>query len=583
MLVYGDHSETADPRQRLERIAEQIAAVADIGAGIGRHARLVGALADAGQLLQGVADADFGAVGADRRTPGIDALSGYVCAIAGALCRSWDSGFVDTGELPAAPLGEELPLPVELRTPEGFAFYAVYPEAYIAAARQLRLSGSPRVIGIRSIGTTLGATVAAALGASTLVTLRPDGDPFARRVTIAPELERELLEGDPHYVIVDEGPGQSGSSFGAVADWLEARGVPLERIAFLPSHSGAPGAQASETHRARWNAAQRAVADFGVQLPKLVREWTSAALAPVDAPLADISVGEWRRHVYSREADWPAAMPVWERRKFLASADGEKLLLKFAGLGAIGERKLAMARALHAAGCTAEPLGLVHGFLVERWCDGQRLDPDAKAVADIARYIATRARLFPAADNSGATLGQLLETSRRNIALTLGDTTARLLDSWGPRLGALSRRLVRVRTDNRLDRHEWLRLPGGRLLKTDALDHHAAHDLVGCQDMAWDVAGAMLEFALDAREADALIEASGHASGRHVDRELLEFYRVAYPAFRLGQASLAAQMCGSGAAETARLRAAADRYASELKRLLLESRCAATRPESLVG
>src|SRR5436305_13940009 len=130
MLVYGDHSETADSSARLERIAEQIAAVANVGAGIGRHARLVGALIDVGQLLQGIADADFGALGADRRTPGIDALSGYTCAIAGAVCRSWDSGFSELGELPAAPQIEELPSPVELRTPEGFAFYGVYPAAY---------------------------------------------------------------------------------------------------------------------------------------------------------------------------------------------------------------------------------------------------------------------------------------------------------------------------------------------------------------------------------------------------------------------------------------------------------------------
>jgi hypothetical protein len=581
VLVYGDQSERADPHERLAHIAEQLAAVAAMDAGIVRHAVLVGALIDAGQLLQGVADAEFDELGADRRAPAVDALTAWLCRIARAACLSWDTSFEQIGELPARPALRELPSEIELRTPEGFAFYGVYPEAFIEAARRLRLFAPPRVIGIRSIGTTLGAVVAAALDAPPPVTLRPHSDPFARRITIAPELERELLAGEAHYVVVDEGPGQSGSSFGAVADWLEQREVPLERIAFVPSHSGAPGSQSSQAHRTRWSRAQRAPADFGERLPALLLDWASSEI-PVDAPLLDISAGEWRRHIYSREADWPAAMPAWERRKFLAHArNGQTFLFKFAGLGSIGERKLGMARALHAAGLTPEPLGLVHGFLVERWCDGQRLGRDEKPIAELAFYIATRARLFPASADSGATLAQLLKMSRRNVALVLGDTAAGSLEQREPRLDALSRRVVRIRTDNRLDRHEWLRLFSGRLLKTDALDHHSGHDLIGCQDMAWDVAGAMIEFGLDAREADVLVAGTERASGRHVDRELLEFYRIAYLAFRLGQASLAAQTCASGAAEIMRLKAAADRYAAELQELLLESSCA-TRRESLV-
>src|SRR5207248_4485544 len=143
----------------------------------------------------------------------------------------------------------------------------------------------------------------------------------------------------------------------------EHRAVPLERIAFVPSHSGAPGPQSSDTHRARWKSAQRAPADFGERLPPLLRDCASSEI-PADAPLLDISAGEWRRHIYSRETDWPATMVAWERRKFLRCGSGRKLLFKFAGLGNIGERKLGMARALHAAGLTPEPLGFVHGFLV---------------------------------------------------------------------------------------------------------------------------------------------------------------------------------------------------------------------------
>ncbi len=100
------------------------------------------------------------------------------------LCRSWDSGFSEFGEAPPVPQISDAPETVQLKTPEGFAFYAVYPEAYIEAARRLRLSAPPRVIGIRSIGTTLGSVVAAALDAEPPGTVRPFGDPFARRVAV---------------------------------------------------------------------------------------------------------------------------------------------------------------------------------------------------------------------------------------------------------------------------------------------------------------------------------------------------------------------------------------------------------------
>ena len=583
MLVYGDHHETAQPDERLSALSEQLARISQAAPGIQRHALLVAALMDCGALLQGVADADFDQVRQDRRTRATDALTESLCALARCLCRSWDSRFADIGGLPPAPQLIALPAQVALRTPEGFAFYAVYPEAYAEAARRLGLTAPPRVIGIRSIGTSLAAVVAAALDAPRPVTVRPFGDPFTRKISIAPSLERELLEGEAHYVIVDEGPGQSGSSFGAVADWLQARGVPLERIAFLPSHAGALGPQASNDHRATWKRAQRIPADLGDQLAPLVERWTPQLIGPLDEPLLDVSGGAWRRHVCSTEQHWPAVVPAWERRKFLARAGGESFLVKFAGLGRIGERKLAMARALHSAGFTAEPVGLVHGFLVERWCEGAPLDGREKPVAEIARYIATRARLFPAEASSGASIAKLLEMSRRNASLTLGGAAAAKLDRWVKPVGAMSARVARVRTDNKLDRHEWLRLRDRRLLKTDALDHHSAHDLIGCQDIAWDIAGAIAEFELGARDTDALIDQTERALRRGVDRELLEFYRIAYLAFRIGQAVLGAEMSAGDPAETRRLARRASGYVTQLQHLLHESTADATRQESLVG
>jgi hypothetical protein len=580
VLVYGDRTERADLNERTAALARRIDHVGTMVAGIDRHAALVAILIEAGQLLQGLADAEFAERGEDSRTAVADELGEFVLQLARAVCRSWASGFDAIGQIPAAPALDAGPRDIELRTPEGFAFYAVYPEAYIEAARRLSLVAPPRVIGIRSIGTTLAALVAAALGAPAPVTIRPHGDPFARQLAIAPRLERELLAGSAHYIIVDEGPGLSGSSFGSVADWLQERGIPLERIAFVPSHAGAPGPHASDAHRRRWSHAQRMPAQFD-DLPHLLGDWVSPLIGKIDRSLIEVSGGEWRKLRYSCEEQWPAVNPAWERRKFLANKDGERFLIKFAGLGSIGGHKLCMARKLYAAGLMPEPLGLVHGFLVERWCEDARpLTQGDKPVAQIARYIGARVRLFPATRSGGASLLDLLEMSRRNVSLALGGGVARLLDDYD--VGELSRRVVRSCTDNRLLPHEWLR-SSDRVLKTDALDHHVGHDLVGCQDMAWDIAGAIVEFELNSGEAAELVNLAAHSGGRDVDRELLDFYRVAYLAFRVGQTAMSVQDRSANEAESARLKQEENRYGRALEQLLLESTPGRTPPISLVG
>jgi hypothetical protein len=573
MLVYGDHCERCDPTQRVRGINRALETVERIGDGLQRHSLLVSATVETGQLVQGIADAAFAQEQRDRRGPEIDALSAALAQMARAFCRSWDSGFHDFAPLPRVEGRADGPAEVEMRVPEGFAYYAVYPEAYVEAARRLKLSAPARVIGIRSIGTTLGAVVAAALDAPPAMTVRPFGEPFDRTIALDAELERALLDGDVHYVIVDEGPGQSGSSFGAVADWLTARGVAADRIAVIPSHSGAPGPAVTEARRRWWRSVQREVGDFGDAWAALVGEWSSALVGPLDEAPLDISAGAWRDQRFATGADWPAVVPAWERRKFLLRAGGEEFVAKFAGLGGAGEDKLAIARALHCEGFVPEPRGLAHGFLIERWyADASPLGPGEQPVREIARYIGTRARLLSAATASGASAGALLEMARRNISLELGDGFARALDRWST--DDLDRRIVRVRTDNRLDRHEWLRTASGALIKTDAVDHHQAHDLIGCQDLAWDCAGAIVEFELNQDQARQLVNFVGEWAAGNVDRALLEFYRVAYLAFRLGQARFGATMVGDGS-EQQRLAVRGDRYALELRHLV--DRCAPRR------
>jgi hypothetical protein len=537
MLVYGDRTERADPSQKIVALRESLNAVRQMRTGLERHSKLVSALIDAGMLLQGIADSDFERAGVDRRTDATDALTAFLVQLAVEVIRSWEADFAC--EIPDAPTLRDLPGEVRLREPEGYAFYALYPEAYVEAARKLRVQ-NPCVIGIRSIGTSLGAIVAATLGARGFATVRPFGDPFERQVAIAPELERELLALDRDFVIVDEGPGLSGSSFGAVADWLLDRGIPLDRIVFIPSHGGEPGPQASAAHRMIWRRVRKSPAGFD-----------GGWLAERFGPLEPLGTGT--------------------RLKFLAGSGGERILLRFAGLGMIGERKLAMARAMHGAGFAPEPLGLAHGFLAERWHENAGLDPSERPLREIAAYIGARARLFPAAESEGASIGQLFAMTRRNVEVALGTEASARLAHWEQRLASLAGRVSRVRTDNRMDAHKWLRLPGRRLLKTDALDHHCAHDLVGAQDIAWDVAGAAVEFDLDPRERRFLAAEAGRAARRLVDPELLDLMTLAYLAFRLGEARLTC------------LEAASASYERRLRQLLLERSSPSKPRESAFG
>lgn len=524
MLVYGDHEQVVDPGSRLRLL------VRDNGVHLD-HDRLRSRFITLAGLVQGIADEDFRTSGTDGCRPVEAELLGQLTRTAAALLASWDAGCVG-GIAPPIMVPADLPARVKVRLAEGYAFYALYPEAYGLAARTLRLDGPPRVIGLRSIGTGLAAMAAAALDAPPPVTLRPCGDPFARSVRIEGRLAADLLAGDPHFVIVDEGPGLSGSSFGAVADWLEEQGVPRRRIAFLPGHDGDLGPQAAPAHRLRWAEAQRPVAAID-----RLRSWVEALLGPLDS-WQDLSSGAWRSLSAGRQADWPAVTPVWERAKFLVSSGTGDWLVRFAGLGTIGEEKLTLARRLRKARFGPEVAGLTHGWLVQRWhSDAQPTQPSQSELID---YLRLRAAMR---GGTGASLAELVTMVRRNAAQ---------LGAWNPPIGALQQGVRPVLIDGKLQRHEWLRLPSGQLLKADAIDHHQGHDLIGCQDIAWDVASAAIELDLSAQQTEHLQASVG------ADPALTAFYGIAYAAFRIGVHRLSQTTVDP--AEAARHEAAARRY-----------------------
>ena len=132
-----------------------------------------------------------------------------------------------------------MPEEIEFVVPAGYAYDALYPEMYVEAARLFLREVQPArsvVIGIRSIGTSLSAVVAATVEAAMSVTLRPHGPPSARFVKLSRDLaERLRWQRDAHFLVVDEGPGSSGSSFAAVVQALAELGFPKPASSSFPA------------------------------------------------------------------------------------------------------------------------------------------------------------------------------------------------------------------------------------------------------------------------------------------------------------------------------------------------------------
>jgi hypothetical protein len=93
--------------------------------------------------------------------------------------------------------------------------------------------------------------------------------------------------------------------------------------------------------------------------------------------------------------------------------------------------------------------------------------------------------------------------------------------------------------DGRMMPHEWLSSDGGELLKLDAGSHGDNHFFPGPCDIAWDVAGAIVEWELEGEARDCFVRGYETRSGDTV-RERLAPYLLAYTIFRLSWSKMAA-------------------------------------------
>jgi hypothetical protein len=391
---------------------------------------------------------------------------------------------------------------------------------------------------------------------------------------------------DGRYAIVDEGPGLSGSSFLAVANWLVDHGIHEEQLIFFPSHGNEPGSQVSAANIARWRRVRRHYVDFGTIQRDVIHELTKELAMPHQKTRwNEISAGEWRSRMFVTESQWPPAHVQQERRKFLLESGGTTCLAKFAGLGRYGRDALERGKRLSSAGFIPPVHSLREGFLVQQWLADARplLDPQSLNRSDrialletVAQYLEFEADQLPAT-NAGASPKNLWEMARFNISAHFGSEFEDALDEWERAVEWIADSAQPVNTDNKMQPWEWLRQRDGSWLKADALDHHADHQYIGPQDIAWDVAGAVCELELDDSEAAELKHRLGLHSRACHSSEAYIFYEVCYLAFQIGYCTLAASSLGHLPDEKNRFSCRRNFYAAQLHRLQTASANHASR------
>jgi hypothetical protein len=549
VIVYRDQRCPADPRKLLALLQS---AVERSGTTSPSHDLAVDVLLQTGTLECAVVDAVFPS--ADGIDPIAQRLRKASLAAGHVLWHTWHTKPQESrawwrrlsdrlNEIQRGPL----PATAETSIPEGFEYYAVYPETYLDAARRCHAAlGLETVIclGLRSIGTSLSAVVAAALeemgAAVESFTLRPRGHPFSRHPSLQPELVSKLLNRrEARFLLIDEGPGISGSSLAGTAALLRSWGVADDRIVFLPSWRTDGSHLQSAIARERWPRHRQFVTSFD-------EVWLETGRLQEAFPgeLQDLSAGAWRRDVFANAQQYPAVQPQHERKKFLLrnrSTGDQPKLLSFAGLGSRSRQKVRRAERLAEAGFTPEPETAAHGFVLRPFVAGTpvaRGMGEARLVEVTAAYLAHLAqehRAEPTVSDSS-----LREMIAVNVAEGLRDSQ---LDNLVGRLPAEVWADRPVALDGRMLAHEWIRTPIG-YLKVDAMDHHDDHFFPGCQDIAWDLAAATIELGLGREGGDYLVDRYRLLSRDETIADRIHPYAIAYLAFRLGYASLAATVLG---------------------------------------
>ncbi len=459
-----------------------------------------------------------------------------------------------------------LPETLTISAPEGFAYYGLHPLAYADVLREITpLDSKIVVIGIRTIGTTLSAVCCAAarkLGVEAeRFTVRPIGHPYDRRTEFLPKqiefVRREAAAGSA-FLVVDEGPGLSGSSFLSVGEALVQAGVSREKITLVCSHEPNVESLCAPHGPQRWRQFRSiaVTAGFPDIKPEKAQIW--------------IGGGEWRRYLLSYQARWPASWVTFERPKYLSASDGERpsffesKFLKFLGLGHYGEQVFEREARVAAAGFAPSPTMECCGYASYSVVDGRPMcteDLSERALARMAAYCAFRLQTFSVEPSPVDSLQQMAEHNFKELGFEIP-------------IKLQVKRPVLV--DARMAPHEWLLTSTGQMLKTDSGGHGDDHFFPGVADIAWDLAGAIVEWKMSRGQAEIFLAMYHAVSGDDAAPRITEFIK-AYAVFRCAYCMMAANAM-QGTEEQLRLEQAAADY-----RTVLEFQQATEREESILS
>ncbi len=218
-----------------------------------------------------------------------------------------------------------------------------------------------------------------------------------------------------------------------------------------------------------------------------------------------------------------------ERAKHL-SADS-RCFLKFEGFGRYGERSRRQAALLAAERFSPALAGSDSGFAAYDFVQGRPMrhqDVTPALLSHIARYCAFRVRNFPAPAASVDTRS-LANMQHRNLNLHNGVGSE-----------TVSIPVERpVYADCTMRPNEWLLTRDGHVLKTDAVGHAEGHLLPGPVDIAWDLAGTIIEWRLSSALTDFFLKEYRRHSGDNV-RDRLDTYLLLYSVFRMAFCSMGA-------------------------------------------
>jgi hypothetical protein len=501
---------------------------------------LLAALIAAGELECALLDGD----GGDAALP--DLSCGIAAEITDGLARALLTGRKDLflsilQKVEQLRIGERYEVAVQ----EGFAYYALHPRKVAMCIETLRLAilgfntpgyNTPGhntelhnpweqrtgvcVVGIRSIGVTLGAVACASLALRGVpcqrISVRPTGHPYDRKLELTPRLREWVARGGAaEFLVVDEGPGISGSSFLAVAEALEGCGAAAGRIHLIGSREADPATLRVANACQRWG-----------RYP-----FHAMQAAPLEPPGAGAnhSGGAWRRHFHCADEAMPAVWTPLEPATFLAH-DGQSVF-RYEGLGHYGEAVGARAERLADSGFAPRYRGHRRGFGEYARVPGRMLylgQCSPELLTRMARYLALRCTAFA----GGAAQTPELETMLRwNWQLEFGEE-----------LGSAESQMRTERVvvcDGGMMPHEWLRSTRGELLKLNAGSYGDNHFFPGPCDMAWDVAGTIVEWELEGEARDRFVGEYARRSGDAI-AERLDPYLLAYATFRMGWSRMAA-------------------------------------------